>query len=250
MNCKLLVGTLFILAFSAPAFSQEDKPPVLRPGRTLESNVPKSYTDSAEFLKLFNDFYPTIKPSLTVREQAEVDFKAIARTFKMQGIDSAEAAKAAYKNLDDSAFYKIYFQTYRKNLSAKELKKYREFISTPEGKHITEVWGSLQRVLSDANVYVARTVNTNLTPIRQAAREKMEKEQPPRKPGQGMAPPKLQSPNRDVQDANKSGYPIRGTRGDVFDQNNSASSDSLMRMQRLQNKIPPVVIPVDSTHVR
>src|SRR5579872_2765534 len=134
MNHRLLIGIFFILAFSTSAFSQEDRQPMMKPGRTVESNQPKSYPDSAEFIKLFNQFYPSIKPSLTVREQAESNFKAIARTFKMQGIDSAEAAKAAYKNLDDSAFYKIYFNTYRRNLSALELKKFIAFIKTPEGK--------------------------------------------------------------------------------------------------------------------
>ena len=206
---------------------------MMKPGRTVESNQPKSYPDSAEFIKLFNQFYPSIKPALTVREQAESNFKAIARTFKMQGIDSAEAAKAAYKNLDDSAFYKIYFQTFRRNLSAKELKKYMEFVATPEGKHITEVWGSLQRVLSDANVYVARTVNTNLTPIRQAAREKMEKEHPQKRLDDDRPPLKS-----------------RQAPGAIFDQGNAASQDSLIRLQRMQNKIPPVIIPSDTSRIK
>jgi len=158
-----------------------------------------------------------------VHETAEQHFKAISRTFKMQGIDSAEAAKAAFKNIDDSAFYKIYFETFRRNLSAKELKKYVEFIKTPEGAHIAEVLPTLQRALPDANMYVARTINVNLTPIRQAAREKAEKEQPPKKPQ--IKP--------------------RSVPANIFDENNAASKDSLMHLEHGQNKIPPVKIPTD-----
>ena len=204
---------------------------MMPPGRTIESDQAKSYPDSTEFDSLFKKFYPSIKPSLSVREQAEVDFKAISRSFKMQGIDSAEAAKAAYKNLDPKAFYKIYYDSYRRNLTAKELKKYMEFVATPEGKHITDVWGSLQRVLSDATTYVARTVNMNLTPIRQAAREKMEKEQPPRNPDKIRPPMKPLPPQ-----------------GDVMGQGNAGSRDSMIRMQRLQNKIPNPVMPSDTSH--
>ena len=151
----------------------------------------------------------------------------------MQGIDSAEAAKVAFKNFDEKAFEKIYFDTYRRNLSAKEFKKYIEFIKTPEGKHIAEVWSNLQRVSSDANMYIARTINVNLTPIRQAAREKMEKEHPPQKMGQGG----LISPSRP------------GSVG-LFDQKNAGSKDSLMRMQQLQNQLPKSIDTIATPHMK
>ena len=223
MKLAFLALTL-ILLFRGACFSQELRTDVMKPGRTMETSQPKSFADSAEFIKIFKELYPKIKPSLSVHETAEQHFKAISRTFKAQGIDSAEAAKAAFKNLDDSGFYKIYFETYRRNLSAKELKKYVEFINTPEGEHIIQVLPSLQRTLPDANTYVARTINVNLTPIRQAAREKAEKEQPPKK----QIKPRPGQVN-------------------VFDGSNAGSKDSLIRMQHGQNKIPPVKIPADTS---
>lgn len=202
---------------------------MMKPGRTVAPTVPKSYADSEEFVKLFKEFYPMIKPAKSVKEQADQYFQGMSRSFAMQGIDSAEAAKAAFKNLDNKAFEKLYFDIYRRNLSAKELKKYIAFIQTPEGKHIADVWTNLQRGSSDATMYIARTLNLNLTPIRQAAREKMEKEHPPQKAG----------PIRPQ---------VRGSRQgnvDVFDQKNAGSKDSLMNLQRQQKKIPPVKIPSD-----
>ena len=75
-------------------------------------------------------------------------------------------------------------------------------------------------------MYVARTINLNLTPIRQSAREKMEKEHPQKA---GQLPPTLRS------------------NGSVFEQSNAASTDSLMNLQRKQKKIPPVKIPAVPT---
>ena len=208
----------FVLFCSGSAFSQDMHPPI-PPGRTINTEPPKSYTDSVEFAKMFKEFYPSVKPAKSLKEQSEQYFQTLSRSFKMQGLDSAEAAKSAFKNLDEKAFEKIYFDTYRRNLSAKELKKYMEFIKTPEGKHIAEVWTNLQRVSSDANMYLARTININLTPIRQAAREKMEKEHPGQKMGQGGTP----------------GHP--GLIQDGIYQKNTGSKDSLMRMQQMQNTL-------------
>jgi hypothetical protein len=222
---KYLFLLLFFFLLTNSVFAQELRGDRPRPGRTFETSAPKSYPDSAEFIKIFKQLYPKIKPAQTVREFADQQFKAMSRTFKMQGIDSAEAAKAAFAGLDDSAFYKIYFDIFRRNLSAKELKKYIEFISTPEGQHIIEVIPDLQRALPDANMYVARTMNLNLTPIRQAAREKMEKEQPPKKPIIKPQAPKV----------------------DMFDEKNAGSKDSLMHLRKGQDKIPQVKIPGDTT---
>jgi hypothetical protein len=215
---------VFCLA-SHDSFAQELRHEIVQPGRSIESNKPKSYPDSVEFNKLFNELYPTIKPALSVHETAEAHFKALSRTFKMTGIDSAEAAKVAFKNLDENSFRKIYYDTYRKNLSAKELKTYMEFIKTPEGGHIAEVWGSLQGVLLNANSYVTHTININLTPLRQEARERMEKEQPPNNPNS------LKSPNRS---------------GDVFN-GNPASMDSIMRAQHRQMNVQIPSMPSDTS---
>src|SRR5438105_1431445 len=173
---KFRILALAVVFCCRMAAAQELHPEMMQPGRTLQTNAePKHYADSAAFDSLFKKFYPDVKPAMSVHQSAEQTFKQISRTFAMQGIDSAEAAKAAFKGLDEKAFYKIYYDIFRRNLSAKELKKYAEFIRTPEGAHIAEVWSSLQSALPQANMYVARTVNSNLTPLRQAAREKMEK---------------------------------------------------------------------------
>lgn len=191
-------SAFLLLVISSSAFSQDQiqQIPAMVPGRTLDMAPVKSYTDSEEFAKAFEEFYPLVKPAKSVREEAEKYYQNISRAFKMQGIDSAEGAKVAFKGLEDNAFEKVYFDMYRRNLSAKELKKYTEFIKTPEGKHITEVWPNLQRTSSETMMYVAKTVNLNLTPLREAGREKMEKEHPPLK--NGMLAPPLMPPSQGI----------------------------------------------------
>lgn len=227
---KIFIISLLITGLQAASPAQELRNDILKPGRTIAPEKEQAYPDSAEFVKLFKELYPKIKPALTVRETAKQYFESISRSFKMQGIDSAEAAKAAFKNMGDDAFYKIYFDLYRKNLSAKELKVYMDFIKTPEGEHIVEVLPVLQRALPDANMYVAKTIGLNLTPIRQAAMAKQMKEQPPKKPM-----PQLVRPAKPQ---------------DVFDERNAAGKDSIMQVQRLQNKIPPLQLPADSSRKR
>ena len=111
-----------------------------------------------------------------------------------------------------------------------------EFIQTPEGKHISEVWSSLQRASSDATMYIAKTINSNLTPLRQAAREKMEKEHP-EKLIQRNPPLKLPP-----------GDPGSNRNPDVFDQRNAGSKDSLIRMQQLQNRLPKSIDSLATPH--
>lgn len=203
MKIISILSLYLLLIATSSAFSQEiPQPagiPVLVPGRTMEMGAPKTYEDSAEFTKAFTEFYPLVKSNKSVKEEAETYFKNISRTFKMQGIDSAEAAKAAFKGLEEDAFEKVYFDTYRRNMSAKELKKYTEFIKTPEGKHIVEIWPNLQRAPSETVMYIARAINLNLNPIRQAAMEKMQKEHPPQKnamsPGRVMIPGGIPAPS-------------------------------------------------------
>jgi hypothetical protein len=235
MKLITLIAIVFVFFRIEIISAQELRPEIMKPGRTVMPVEPKSYADSAEFVKLFNEHYPDIKPALSVRAQAEEDFRSVSRTFAMQGIDSAEAAKVAFKNLDENAFYKIYFETFRRNLSAQELKKYIDFVSTPEGKHIIEVLPTLQHVLSDANMYVIRTMNANLLPIRQAAREKMEKEHPPLKNGSPVQRGGVQIPPT---------LPAKNI--NIFDQKNAASQDSLLNIKHRQKKIPPVKIPDDN----
>jgi hypothetical protein len=83
---------------------------------------------------------------------------------------------------------------YRKNLSAKELKAYLNFMKTPEGKKVIEVMPQLQRSQPEVSGYVSKTINSNLAPLRQKQMEMMKKEQPPRDSVKGpdgkmMVPP-------------------------------------------------------------
>lgn len=200
-NIFFLSFVFFLFCFTS-AFSQPlpagSTPPIMVPGRSIEPPPAQSYADSEDFVKAFQEFYPLVKTTKSVKEEAEKYFQNISRTFKMQGIDSAEAAKVALKGLEEDAFEKIYFDTYRRNMSAKELKKYTEFIRTPEGNHIVEIWPNLQRAPSETVMYIARAINLNLNPIRQAAMEKMQKEHPPQKnamsPGAVMIPGGIPSP--------------------------------------------------------
>ena len=183
------VSIFLLLICSAVSYSQIPPPPIvpgMMPGRTMDNPpLAESYADSAEFAKIFSEYYQTIKPAKSVKEDMEQYFQNMSRAFAMQGIDSAEAAKAAFANIDENAYEKIYFDTYRRNLSAQELKKYMEFIKTPEGKHISEILPNLQRPAMESMMYVQKTINMNLIPVRQAAREKFEKEHPPQKGAPG-----------------------------------------------------------------
>ena len=230
MRSSIFITLFFVLVFYGVAFSQ-DQHPIMVPGRTIDMNHPTSYADSEKFNEIFKEFYPLIKPAKSVKEQADQYLQGISRSFKMQGIDSAEAAKAALKNLDKNAFQKVYFDTYRRNLSTKELKKLMEFIQTPEGKHISEVWGNLQRATGETTTYIARTINTNLTPLREAARAKFEKEHPDQKVGQM---PVARMPNK--------------ISPDLFDQNNAGSKDSMIRSQQLQNRLPKSIDSLATPH--
>jgi hypothetical protein len=186
----LSILVIALTLISAASFAQPTKTTPQSPGAPLKGlpnsvgdaraqnpNAPKQkFEDSAEFAKTFKEFYPLIKPKESVKKQAEEYFSRISRSFASQGIDSVEARKAAFTNLDTTADEKIFFDTYRKNLSAKELKAYSAFLKTPEGKHIVEVMPNLQRATSESSGYVSRTINTNLAPIRQKSTEKMKDE--------------------------------------------------------------------------
>ena len=182
------------------------RPPVGMDRMDPMSKPAKSYEDSAEFAKVFKEFYPLVAPKQSVKEAAEQQFARMSRGFKQQGIDSAEAYKAAMKGLDLDANQKIYFTVYRENMSAKELKAYMAFMKTAEGKHIIEVLPQLQRASGESGNYAQRTIMTNLRPLQQAAREKMMKENPPKegdrnppmgdRSGRGM-PPGMRMPPRD-----------------------------------------------------
>ena len=181
---KILLSLLLVFGWLASLQAQE-KPAKVKPGRTVAPAkeavaATASPSDSVEFMKTFKELYPMIAPTRSVKLEAEDYLNRISRSFRMQGIDSVEAVKIAMTNLDTNAFYKIYLDVYRKNLTAKELKKYLEFLKTPEGRKISGILPNLQRASTDANAYISRTVNTNLTPLRQEASKKMLKERPPK----------------------------------------------------------------------
>jgi len=187
---RLIILSYLCLGVTTALFAQ-DKTAAKKPGRTVtpatESTTPLK--DSVEFTKVFKEFYPLVAPAKPVRVEAQEYFARISKAFKMQGIDSAKAAEVAFTNLDTNAHYKTYFDVYSHNLTTKELKKYLEFLKTTEGRKVMAVFPQLQRASSDAMNYVSRTVNTNLTPLRQEARQKMLKENPPT---QGGPVPSLQ----------------------------------------------------------
>jgi hypothetical protein len=189
---KLAILTIAFLVITTAAFSQPSRTsqqapapePLTKRQTALEAESqaknpaatkPKP-DDSVEFAKTFKEFYPLVKPKESIKKQAEDYFSRISRSFASQGIDSVEARKTAFKNLDSAADEKIYFETYRKNLTAKELKAYMSFLKSPEGKHIVEIMPNLQRAPSESQGYVSRTMNTNLAPIRQKSAEKMKDE--------------------------------------------------------------------------
>lgn len=216
------IYALFIclsLALSVSAFAQKkakiapvapDPAPVastppLAPDATKRppsTKGPKSYDDSVEFAKTFKEIYPLIKPKQSVKEIADQQFGRLSRGFAKLGVDSAEMYKMAMTNLDTNAGEKIVFDVYRKNLTAKELKAYLNFIKTAEGKKIVEVLPQLQRSQSEVNGYALKTLNTNLAPLRQKQNEMMKKEQPPRDSVKGpdgkmmVAPSPGMDPNR------------------------------------------------------
>lgn len=183
-----------------------NSPNQMAPPPAAMSKPPKSYDDSAEFAKVFKEFYPMVAPKQSMKEAVEQLFSRMSRSFNQQGIDSAEAYTAAMHGLDMNANEKIYFTVYRESLSAKELKVYMAFMKTPEGKHIIEVIPQLQRAASESGNYAQRTIMTNLRPLQQAAREKMIKENPPKEGDKN--PPIRNIPGRVMPQRDSLGRPL------------------------------------------
>jgi len=216
INALFIVSFCFVLSVSA--FAQKGKKasvvptpapvvstPPLPPDAPMKSPTakgPKSYEDSAEFAKTFKEIYPLVKPKQSVKEMADQQYARISRGFTKLDMDSAQMYKMAMTNLDTNAGQKIIFDIYRKNLSAKELKGYLNFLKTTEGKKIVEVMPQLQRSQAEVNGYALKTLNTNLAPLRQKQNEMMKKEQPPRDSVKGpdgkmtVAPNPGMDPNR------------------------------------------------------
>lgn len=172
----------FILILSAIGARLAAQPasPAMVPGRSLELSATKqSYKDSAEFAKVFKEIFPIVGPKKTVVEDAKEYLARMSRSFTVQGIDSTKADSLALIGLDPDAYQKIYFDAYRKNLTAVELKKYLEFVKTPEGKKVLSVLPQLERLPQQSNSYIAQLINTNISPLRQEAFERMRKERPP-----------------------------------------------------------------------
>jgi hypothetical protein len=213
------IYALFIslsLVVSISAFAQKKAPvtgntapvastPPLTPDATKKSTAakgPKSYEDSAEFVKTFKEIYPLIKPKQSIKEMADQQYGRMSRAFAKLDMDSVQMYKMAMTNLDTNAGEKIIFDVYRKNLSAKELKAYLNFIKSAEGKKIVEVIPQLQRSQSDVNSYALKTINTNLAPLRQKQMEMTKKEQPPRDSVKGPDGKMMAAPNPGM-DANR-----------------------------------------------
>lgn len=189
-----LLIACFCLVLSIPSFAQKAKtppPPVPVPNVDMAPLAPielkqtknvkgiKSYEDSAEFAKAFKEIYPLVKPKQSVKEMADQYYSRMSRGFAKLEMDSVKMYKMAMANLDTNSAEKLMFDTYRKNLSAKELKAYIAFLKSAEGKKIMEVMPQLERAKSETNGYVSKTINTNIAPLRQQQNELMKKEMPP-----------------------------------------------------------------------
>lgn len=213
----LFISFCVVLSISAFAQKKTKKAPVaadptsvistppLAPDATKKSSAtktPKSYEDSAEFAKTFKEAYPLIKPKQSIKEMADQQYVRLSRGLTKVEMDSAQMYKMAMTNLDTNAGEKIMFDIYRKNLSAKELKVYLNFIKSTEGKKIIEVMPQLQRSQSEVNGYALKTLNTNLAPLRQKQMEMVKKEQPPRDSIKGPDGKMMLAPNPGI-DANR-----------------------------------------------
>ncbi len=192
-TASIIIGACVVAgALFAQQPQQKPAPPASKAGRSVAREESNVYKDSLEFAKTFTELFPLIAPKKNVRADAEDFLKRISKSFTMQGLDSAKAMAVALNGLDTNAYRKIYYDIYRKNLSAKELKKFLEFVKTPEGKKAFSVMPQLERAQSDASNYISRAINTNLGPLRQEARDKMMKERPPQKGGR-VIPPGMQT---------------------------------------------------------
>ncbi|MEI8134661.1 MAG: hypothetical protein WCH46_06225 [bacterium] len=200
---KLFFTTLlFASAISASSLKAQETPhDRMIPGRTIANAPLKSYPDSVAFDSLFSIYYQRLKPKIGVREQAELQFSAMSRSFAMSGIDSIQASKVAFNSLDTHAFYKLFHDAYRRNLNAKQLALLMQFSANADGEHILEVFSNLQSAPRDGNMYITRVLSANLLPLRQAARERMEKEQPPKNKDQ-RTPQRIPIPDMNQQNVN------------------------------------------------
>jgi hypothetical protein len=181
---------LIALVLVLPSLAQKEKKkvgaqtPALAPDPSISvadararRETPKQYEDSAEFVRTFKEIYPMLKPKGTIRDLAEKQVDRQLQALIKQGADSMEVLKVAYKGLEEDASYKIYFDTYREKLTAKDLKAYLAFLKTPEGAKVQAAAAELSRASGEVTRYVTQTVNTNLTPIRTSVRDKMMKDQ-------------------------------------------------------------------------
>jgi hypothetical protein len=182
--CGLLLTYSMLLSTAAMAQERSGavvrpmEPPPLPPGPDGNPHVPgrallnpsqpvlaKHYADSAAFDALFPKLYVHLKPTMSIRERVDKQFKQLSRMFKARGIDSAEAYGKVMKELDTNADRETIYRTYRANLSAEEVKAYLAFVSTPAGKHILEVQPKLMSANLELDQYIHRAVGIVITPM-------------------------------------------------------------------------------------
>jgi hypothetical protein len=175
------LAILAVLIVAVPLLAQKKKKPAPETKASPVADAsartakPVHYDDSAEFEKSFKELYPLVRPKGSTRDAAKQQVDRQLALFVKQGIDSNEVIKAAYTGLDEDAAYKIYYETYRQKLSAKDLRGYIAFLKTPEGAKIQSVMLELSRAQAEVNNYITKTINTNLTPLRTIMRENMTK---------------------------------------------------------------------------
>ena len=175
------MALLLVLATAALAQDAPTKPTQLTakspaqlgkmpPGRSMGIPPPntESYPDSVEFKALWKQLYPIIRPTKSVRERFDGFFKSPGNlhNLKMHQVDSAEAYKNCVAALDTTMLEQSYFNLWRKDFTAAELKQIVPFIKTEAGKHFMDVAPSLTSgTSSQVDGYVRRTMMSTITPM-------------------------------------------------------------------------------------
>ncbi len=126
------------------------------------------YADSVAFKAAWKQLYPIIKPSRSLVERLDLDFRSPAnqRTFKVREVDSVLAYKKCKEALDTNMMEQTYFKTYRKEFTAEQLKQVAAFLQTPAGTHFFLVANSLVTVpKTQIDTYVHGVVQKTVAPL-------------------------------------------------------------------------------------
>ena len=139
----------------------------------------KSYPDSVEFNKAFEEFYPLVQPKESVMKRVTDQFIRLIPSYKARGVDSAAAYKALMKAVDTNHDHQFMYVEYRRIFSAEELKAYTQFLKTPTGKKVLESQMNIARASVEPSGYATQIVSRTIAPMAHV----------PDAPPHGMMPP-------------------------------------------------------------